>query len=80
MLQLALLSPKTGTEQAFDQWCRIHLIEFVRIPGVSSARRNKLPPVPALGITLLPSTAMYVTYWPFRYIPIARAQSLHVLS
>jgi hypothetical protein len=59
VLQLVLLSPKTGMEQAFDQWYCIHLIEFVRIPGVSSARRNKLLPVPALGISLPPSMAMY---------------------
>jgi hypothetical protein len=58
-LQLVLLSPKTGMEQAFDQWYLSHLSEIVRIPGVSSARRNKVLPVPALGITLPPSMAIY---------------------
>jgi hypothetical protein len=42
-----------------DQWYLIHLIEFVRIPGVSSARRNKLLPLSDVGITLTSSMAMY---------------------
>jgi hypothetical protein len=58
-LLLVLAAPKPGMDQAFESWYANHLVEFTRIPGVLAARRNRLLPLAAIGITLPPSLAMY---------------------
>jgi len=59
ILLLKFAGPKPGMEQAFDKWYENHLVELTHVPGVLSARLNKLVATGAMGKLPPSSLSMY---------------------